>query len=317
MQQGATLARVEIGDHAQRAATTSVGPASRARSVAAGMRPSQVPVGPRLGTRRRRAVGSGAWARPGLVLGPTDDPLEHAPDRAATRALTNPSSERRSRGKALAHPGGATAECAAVGVKPSSCSAGGAATPPWSTTLLRWTIWGSHPVDPGRPRRDCPSSSRPQRRRVSPGWLLTQAERKPPSAGRAVGRRLLVCTQLRPRRRRRAGGCLCPAPVTRGPVIGDCPTAPLAAARSLGAGTLAVCRSTPMCRAIVLRIRASRALARAVSLRAGVLSARSRRCPPVGCAGSRSPVGSRPCRRTRSRRSRRGHPAGWLRQGGG
>jgi hypothetical protein len=29
---------------------------------------------------------------------------------------------------------------------------------------------------------------------VSPGWLLTQAERKPPSAGRAVGRRLLVCT---------------------------------------------------------------------------------------------------------------------------
>ncbi len=31
-----------------------------------------------------------------------------------------------------------------------------------------------------------------QRRRVSPAWLVTQAERKPPSAGRAVGRRLLV-----------------------------------------------------------------------------------------------------------------------------
>jgi hypothetical protein len=139
MQQGVTLTRVEVGDHAHRAATTSVGPASRARSVGAGMRPSQVPVGPGLGTRRRWAVGSGAWARPGLVVGPTDDPLEHAADRAATRALTNPSSERRSRGKALAHPGGATAECAAVEVKPSSCSAGGAATPPWSTTLLRWT----------------------------------------------------------------------------------------------------------------------------------------------------------------------------------
>ena len=33
-----------------------------------------------------------------------------------------------------------------------------------------------------------------QRRRVSPAWLVTQAERKPPSAGRAVGRRLLVST---------------------------------------------------------------------------------------------------------------------------
>jgi len=29
---------------------------------------------------------------------------------------------------------------------------------------------------------------------VSPAWLVTQAERKPPSAGRAVGRRLLVST---------------------------------------------------------------------------------------------------------------------------
>jgi hypothetical protein len=34
-----------------------------------------------------------------------------------------------------------------------------------------------------------------QRRPASPAWLLTQAERKPPSAGRAAGRRLLVCTR--------------------------------------------------------------------------------------------------------------------------
>jgi hypothetical protein len=33
-----------------------------------------------------------------------------------------------------------------------------------------------------------------QRRRVSPAWLVAQAERKPPSAGRAAGRRLLVST---------------------------------------------------------------------------------------------------------------------------
>ena len=33
-----------------------------------------------------------------------------------------------------------------------------------------------------------------QRRRAPPAWLLTQAERKPPSAGHAVGRRLLDCT---------------------------------------------------------------------------------------------------------------------------
>ena len=36
-----------------------------------------------------------------------------------------------------------------------------------------------------------------QRRPASPAWLLTQAERKPPSAGRAAGRRLLVCTRSR------------------------------------------------------------------------------------------------------------------------
>jgi hypothetical protein len=29
---------------------------------------------------------------------------------------------------------------------------------------------------------------------VSPAWLVTQAERKPPSVGRAVGRRLVVST---------------------------------------------------------------------------------------------------------------------------
>jgi hypothetical protein len=29
---------------------------------------------------------------------------------------------------------------------------------------------------------------------VSPAWLVAQAERKPPSAGRAAGRRLLVST---------------------------------------------------------------------------------------------------------------------------
>ena len=33
-----------------------------------------------------------------------------------------------------------------------------------------------------------------QRRRVSPVWLVTQAERKPPRAGHAAGRRLLVFT---------------------------------------------------------------------------------------------------------------------------
>ena len=38
--------------------------------------------------------------------------------------------------------------------------------------------------------------SRPdqQRRRASPAWLLTQADRKPPSPGHAAGRRLLDCT---------------------------------------------------------------------------------------------------------------------------
>jgi hypothetical protein len=34
-----------------------------------------------------------------------------------------------------------------------------------------------------------------QRRRVSRAWLVTQAEGKPPSAGRAAGRRLLVRTR--------------------------------------------------------------------------------------------------------------------------
>jgi hypothetical protein len=34
-----------------------------------------------------------------------------------------------------------------------------------------------------------------QRRPASPPWPLTQTERKPPSAGRAAGRRLLVCTR--------------------------------------------------------------------------------------------------------------------------
>ena len=34
-----------------------------------------------------------------------------------------------------------------------------------------------------------------QRRPASPAWLVTQVERKPPSAGRAAGLRLLVCTR--------------------------------------------------------------------------------------------------------------------------
>ena len=63
-----------------------------------------------------------------------------------------------------------------------------------------------------------------QRRRAPPAWLLTQAERKPPSAGHAVGRRLLDCTNSghvcdedlvaafvsessSARRPRRCGGC--------------------------------------------------------------------------------------------------------------
>jgi len=47
-----------------------------------------------------------------------------------------------------------------------------------------------------RPRERRAVGARPdqQRRRVSPAWLVTQAERKPPSTGRAVGRRLLVST---------------------------------------------------------------------------------------------------------------------------
>ncbi len=49
------------------------------------------------------------------------------------------------------------------------------------------------------PRRAAPKPSafRPdqQRRPASPPWLLTQAERKPTSAGRPAGRRLLVCTR--------------------------------------------------------------------------------------------------------------------------
>jgi hypothetical protein len=44
----------------------------------------------------------------------------------------------------------------------------------------------------GGRERALPTRPDQQRRRVSPAWLVTQAERKPPSAGRAVGRRLLV-----------------------------------------------------------------------------------------------------------------------------
>ena len=49
-----------------------------------------------------------------------------------------------------------------------------------------------------------------QRGRVSPAWLVTQAERKPPSAGRAAGRRLLVSTNLGPCLRRGPGRRFCP-----------------------------------------------------------------------------------------------------------
>jgi hypothetical protein len=69
-----------------------------------------------------------------------------------------------------------------------------------------------------------------QRRRVSRAWLVTQAEGKPPSAGRAAGLRLLVCTKSsdvgsadrvaasrlqRPCRRSRCFGGQAPAPPSR------------------------------------------------------------------------------------------------------
>ena len=56
-----------------------------------------------------------------------------------------------------------------------------------STNMARRTERTSRCSSPARPDQ--------QRRRASPVWLLTKGERKPPSADRAVDRRLLDCTR--------------------------------------------------------------------------------------------------------------------------
>jgi hypothetical protein len=61
--------------------------------------------------------------------------------------------------------------------------------------LPSWTKASSLGAGLPWPARDTSFRPDQQRRRVSPPWLVTRVERKPPSAGRAAGCRLLVCTR--------------------------------------------------------------------------------------------------------------------------
>ena len=94
----------------------------------------------------------------------------------------------------------AAAEPERAGSQNHSCGQGrgcAPSEPPVSATAFSFAS-KQQSGESGAPRPD------QQRRPASPGWLLTQAKRKPPSAGRAAARRLLVCT-IRASLRRRSG----------------------------------------------------------------------------------------------------------------